>query len=31
MVTQVTPANGGLWLINDSNGKPEEPWPNSGR
>lgn len=30
MVTQVTPANGGLWLINASNGKPEEPSPNSG-
>ncbi len=30
MVTQVTPSNGGLWLINASNGKPEEPTPNSG-
>ena len=30
MVTQVTPANGGLLLINASNGKPDEPSPNSG-
>lgn len=30
MVTQVNAANGGLWLINASNGKPEEPSPNSG-
>lgn len=30
MVTKVTPENGGLWLINASNGKPEEPSPNSG-
>ena len=30
MVTKATPDNGGLWLINASNGKPEEPSPNSG-
>ena len=30
MVTKATPENGGLWLINASNGKPEEPSPNSG-
>lgn len=30
MVTQATPANGGLWIINASNGRPEEPSPNSG-
>jgi hypothetical protein len=30
MVTKVTPDNGGLWLINASNGKPDEPSPNSG-
>lgn len=30
MVTQVSPANGGLSIINASNGRPEEPSPNSG-
>jgi hypothetical protein len=30
MVTQVTPNNGGLWLINASNGLPEAPQPDSG-
>jgi len=30
MVTQVNPANGSLSLINASNGRPEEPTPNSG-
>ena len=30
MVTQVSPGNGGLSLINASNGRPEEPTPNSG-
>lgn len=30
MVTQVSPSNGGLSLINASNGRPEEPSPNSG-
>ena len=30
MVTQVSPASGGLSIINASNGRPEEPSPNSG-
>ncbi len=30
MLTRVTAENGGLWLINASNGRPEEPSPNSG-
>ncbi|WP_428686006.1 hypothetical protein [Reyranella sp.] len=30
MVTQVSPSNGGLSIINASNGRPEEPSPNSG-
>ena len=30
MVTQVNPGNGSLSLINASNGRPEEPTPNSG-
>jgi len=30
MVTQVSPSTGGLSVINASNGRPEEPSPNSG-
>ena len=30
MVTQVSPSSGGLSIINASNGRPEEPSPNSG-
>lgn len=30
MVTQVSPSSGGLSIINASNGRPEEPTPNSG-
>jgi hypothetical protein len=30
MVTQVDPANGSLFLINASNGRPEDPSPDSG-
>ena len=30
MVTQVSPSTGGLSIINASNGRPEEPSPNSG-
>jgi len=30
LVTQVSPSNGGLSIINASNGRPEEPSPNSG-
>ena len=30
MVTKVDPASGGLWLVNASNGRPEEPSPDSG-
>lgn len=30
MVTQVSPSNGALSIINASNGRPEEPSPNSG-
>ena len=30
MVTQVSPSNGGLSLIKATNGRPEEPSPNSG-
>jgi hypothetical protein len=30
MVTRVDPASGTLWVINASNGRPEEPTPDSG-
>jgi hypothetical protein len=30
MVTKVDPASGGLWVINASNGRPEDPSPDSG-
>jgi hypothetical protein len=30
MVTKVDPASGGLWIINASNGRPEDPSPDSG-
>jgi hypothetical protein len=30
MVTRVDPASGGLWLVNASNGRPEDPSPDSG-
>jgi hypothetical protein len=30
MVTKVDPASGGLFIINASNGRPEEPSPDSG-
>ena len=30
MVTKVDPASGGLWVINASNGRPEDPAPDSG-
>ena len=30
MVTKVEPASGGLWVVNASNGRPEDPSPDSG-
>ena len=30
MVTKVEPASGGLFVINASNGRPEDPSPDSG-